>query len=138
MKFSSKPLEEQMNELIERLDRLEAEIKRLRITPKKLIEARAWAIIYELKCKPPVNGTMSMSSYECADFLENGIDHDELTMPNASYLVSNVIKIMELAADLDTEIEIGKVGPKKKKVTRLIYRPKKCSYTFKDLLADYS
>jgi hypothetical protein len=138
MRLTSKCLEEQIQELAERLDHVEAEVRKLKITPRKLIEARAWVLIYEIKYRQPVNNIISMDTYQCADFFENGIDDELLTMPNAINLLSNVRQIMELAAKLDPEIFTEKTGPIGKKVIRLIYRPKKDTYTFKDLLRDYS
>jgi hypothetical protein len=127
-----------ISSLEEEVSLLRCEIKRLKTTPIKLIEARAWAVVYELRCRPAVNGIISMTSYECADFLENGIDDYRTTMDNAQDQRSNIIEIMKLTAKISEDISIQKTGPKGKPIWRLVLKPTETVYTLKDLFKDYS
>lgn len=131
-------LEQWIYSLNERVSILEAEIKRMRVTPIKIIEARAWAVVYEIRCRRAINGEISMSTFDVADFLQNGIEEEILTMPYASKQHHVVVDIMKLAVKLDPNITIDKTGPKRYPVWRIIYHPEGKRYTLKDLFKDYS
>lgn len=129
-------LEAQFAELRDRVTFLEHEIKVLKLTPRKLIEARAWALIYELRSRAPVNGKTSMSSTDCADFLENGTN-DTLKLGNSGNHQRIIIDTMDIVTELDYNIINEKIGPKGKKMWRLVLLPLRDEYTLKDLIADY-
>jgi len=129
-------LEARFKELSDRIALLECEIKRMRITPVKLIEARAWALVYELRTRNPVNGIISMTSYECADFLENGIYEESMALKNAHDHRNVVNEIMDLASKKEPEVTMEKTGHTKK-IWRIILKSQETQYSFNDLIHDY-
>src|SRR5674476_220391 len=127
MDSKNQSLEARFKELSDRMTLLECEIKRMRITPVKLIEARAWALVYELSTRNPVNGIISMTSYECADFLENGIYEEIMALKNAHDHRNLVIEIMDLACKKEPEVTMEKTGHNKK-IWRIILKSQETQY----------